>query len=288
MNALDSVRAARNLDDAHVGTDFAVWGHSQGGQASLFTGQLAKTYATELHLVGVAAGAPAANLVERFKVKIETTVGKILVSMALRSWSQVYDDAELDQIVTPTARPVVENIAENCLYNQAQILSSVPGSLALKLSFLSTPPWDVAPWKSILAENTPGATPTGVPILITQGDADPIVAPETTAQLVDGLCGNGETVDYQLLPGVATWRPAMRPCPKSPRGSPTASPANPHPRRANDRPSAVDWMAAGSRGRAEDVRCRLGCSTRRTRSLRRDVRVRLSGHAPGGVSQPVR
>ena len=35
--------------------DFAVWGHSQGGQASLYTGLLAKSYAPELLLVGVAA-----------------------------------------------------------------------------------------------------------------------------------------------------------------------------------------------------------------------------------------
>jgi uncharacterized membrane protein HdeD (DUF308 family) len=58
MNALDGVRAADNLTKAHASTDFVVWGHSQGGQASLFTGQLAATYAPELHLLGVAAGAP--------------------------------------------------------------------------------------------------------------------------------------------------------------------------------------------------------------------------------------
>ncbi len=52
MNALDSVRAARNLAAAHAGSDFVVWGHSQGGQASLFTEQLASVYAPELHLVG--------------------------------------------------------------------------------------------------------------------------------------------------------------------------------------------------------------------------------------------
>ena len=35
---LDSVRAARAIPEAAAGTQFAVWGHSQGGQAALFTG----------------------------------------------------------------------------------------------------------------------------------------------------------------------------------------------------------------------------------------------------------
>ena len=80
-----------------------------------------------------------------FKVNIETTVGKILISMALQSWASVYDDASLDQIVTPAARPAVEKIAERCLYDQTQILASVPSSLLLGFTFLSTPPWDVEP-----------------------------------------------------------------------------------------------------------------------------------------------
>ncbi len=112
MNALDSVRAARNLTQANASADFVVWGHSQGGHASLFTGQLASGYAPELTLVGVAAGAPVPNLEELFAVNIETTVGRILIAMAMQSWASVYDDASLDQIVTPVARPLVGRIAE--------------------------------------------------------------------------------------------------------------------------------------------------------------------------------
>ena len=56
---LDSVRAARQVPGVGAGHRFAVWGHSQGGQAALFTGLLAESYAPELQLVGVAAAAPA-------------------------------------------------------------------------------------------------------------------------------------------------------------------------------------------------------------------------------------
>jgi hypothetical protein len=59
---IDSVRAARLFPGLENSNRFAVWGHSQGGQASLFTGMIAKTYAPELQLVGVAAAAPATDL----------------------------------------------------------------------------------------------------------------------------------------------------------------------------------------------------------------------------------
>jgi hypothetical protein len=53
----DSVRAARTISGAQ--NHFAVWGHSQGGQAALFTGLIASTYAPDLNLTGVAAAEPA-------------------------------------------------------------------------------------------------------------------------------------------------------------------------------------------------------------------------------------
>lgn len=100
MNALDSVRAVQNFAAANATSDFVVWGESQGGHTALFTGQLATDYAPELHLRGVVASAPAANLTELFKSKIAEpeAVGNLLVAMALNAWSQVYPEAQLDEV----------------------------------------------------------------------------------------------------------------------------------------------------------------------------------------------
>ena len=201
-NQLDIVRAAHNLSEAHAGTDFAVWGHSQGGHAALFTGQLAAGYAPELNLVGVAAGGPVPDLVDLFKVNAETTIGRVLVSMALQSWARVYGDAQLDGIVTALARPIVARLARNCLYNQRQILGSIPGSLALGVTFLKQPAWATEPWKTIAAQNTPGGAPTKAPILIVQGGTDKLILPAITAALVRKLCRSGETVEARVYPGV--------------------------------------------------------------------------------------
>ena len=65
---MDHVRrdAPRDFPNSGASNRFAVWGHSQGGHAALFTGELAARYAPELKLVGVAAAAPATNLIELF------------------------------------------------------------------------------------------------------------------------------------------------------------------------------------------------------------------------------
>ena len=63
------MRAARNLAVRTPPNRFAVWGHSQGGHAALFTGELAPEYAPELKLVGIAVAAPATDLVELFKAQ---------------------------------------------------------------------------------------------------------------------------------------------------------------------------------------------------------------------------
>jgi pimeloyl-ACP methyl ester carboxylesterase len=61
---LDAIRAARRLDGVTMADDrTVVWGHSQGGHAALWTASLADDYAPDAGVVGVAALAPASDLV---------------------------------------------------------------------------------------------------------------------------------------------------------------------------------------------------------------------------------
>jgi hypothetical protein len=145
------------------------------------------------------AAEPATNIVELFHASQGTTVGNILTAMALASWAGVYDTAKLDDIVTPVARPLVRQIARNCIQNPTQILASIPAATALKLTFLSEPPWKVEPWKTILAVNTPTGDVTA-PLFIAQGLKDTVVAPAVQAQFVQSLCARGISLDYRTYP----------------------------------------------------------------------------------------
>jgi pimeloyl-ACP methyl ester carboxylesterase len=61
-SVLDAVRAAHQLDGVELEDRTVVWGHSQGGHAALWAGALAPTYAPDVNVIGVAALAPASDL----------------------------------------------------------------------------------------------------------------------------------------------------------------------------------------------------------------------------------
>jgi hypothetical protein len=87
---LDMVRAAVAMPEPGAAARFVVWGHSQGGHAALYTGELAHRYAPELTMLGVAAAAPATYLGPLFEADINSTDGRLLAAYALWSWSSIY------------------------------------------------------------------------------------------------------------------------------------------------------------------------------------------------------
>jgi len=200
-SVLDSVRAARQLPDTKAQRRFAVWGHSQGGQAALFTGELAAEYAPELELVGVAAAAPATYLAELFNADEFSNVGKTLSAMALLSWSKVFD-IPLDSILVPGTKPNFERVARDCLRDIQEMLKLEQATYALRTNFLKYNPTKVEPWKSIMIRNSPGQSPPGAPVFIAQGTADTTVRPKITRQFANQLCLKGARVHMIWLEGV--------------------------------------------------------------------------------------
>lgn len=199
---IDSVRAARNLPGAETGNSFAVWGHSQGGQASLYSGLIARTYAPELNLVGVAAAAPATSLVTLMGDDFKTSGGKNLTAMTLRSWSRVYG-APINKVVLPEAMSAVDQLANECIESIFDILARRRTEKPLEEHFLSVPNIaTVEPWRSLAARNTPGALPSSIPLFLAQGTTDDIVRPEVTASYMQRQCKAGSKVRMMWVQGV--------------------------------------------------------------------------------------
>ena len=61
-------------------------------------------------------------------------------------------------------------------------------------------PATTAPWADLLTQNTPGASPLGVPLFVAQGATDTLVLPSATQQFVAQECAKGEHVTFQLYP----------------------------------------------------------------------------------------
>ncbi|MGB7101977.1 MAG: lipase family protein, partial [Xanthobacteraceae bacterium] len=199
---LDSVRAARELPGAGGGRRFAVWGHSQGGQASLYTGILAKTYAPELNLVGVAAAAPATELATLMADDLNTNGGRNLAAMTLWSWARVFN-APMERVVQAPAIPVVNRLAEECLESIYDFVVRQRTARGLEQAFLSVPnPVALEPWRTLAASNTPGVLPGALPVFLSQGADDKLVLPGVTKNYARLLCRGGSKVRMAVLPGV--------------------------------------------------------------------------------------
>jgi acetyl esterase/lipase len=232
-SVLDSVRAARNLSGAHATNRFAVWGHSQGGHAALFTGEIAPAYAPELKLVSLAMAAPATDLVALFKAQKFSIAGNSLTAMTLLSWSRTYY-LPLDSVLEEGIEAQFEKVAQSCIQSISQMLRALKLSRPLKKTFLRADPTEVPAWRALMDENSPGRVPIGVPVFIAQGTGDTTVKPDITVRFAKQLCAQGTPVTLKMLKNVShsfaaeksayaavTWmrdrfkgRPAPNDCPR--------------------------------------------------------------------------
>jgi acetyl esterase/lipase len=206
---IDIVRAAAGMPGAGGGKRFAVWGHSQGGQAALFTGMIAKSYAPELELLGVAAAAPATDLAALMKDDIGTSGGNNIMAMTLWSWHRVFD-APLTKIVDPRAMPVLDRLARVCIEGPFDISSRQKIGQPLDQHFLTVEqPADIEPWHSLLEKNSAGALPSEIPVFLAQGTTDQIIHPDVTRGYMTKLCQAGSKVKLVMLPNIGHGRAAQ-------------------------------------------------------------------------------
>lgn len=197
-SVLDAVRAARALDDATLGEQTVVWGHSQGGHAALWTGAAAPAYAPDVPLAGVAALAPASDLTAMVSHLENVPGGSVFASYVVAAYDAAYPDADAIEAVRPGARLVVHEMASRCL--------SEPGALVSVAEALSMdqPLWTTDPTDGALGERLAENVPTGAveaPLLVAQGASDPLVLPSTQDAYVGERCAAGQPVDYRTYEG---------------------------------------------------------------------------------------
>jgi pimeloyl-ACP methyl ester carboxylesterase len=193
-SVLDSVRAARLMPQLSLEHRTVIWGHSQGGHAALWAGTLAPTYAPDVNVVGVAALAPASDLVSLVKEVRNTLEGRIIAAYILTAYSEIYPDVSFNHYVRPAARVLVREAAGRCLDIPEAIPSAITTTLARQ------PVYAVDPVGGALGRRLSENTPTGpitMPLLIAQGLADPLVRPRLQRSYVNRLCHSGQSVEYR-------------------------------------------------------------------------------------------
>ena len=201
QDVLDAARSARSLLAGTTSNAVAVLGFSQGGQAALFAGEVAPSYAPELFLAGVAAVAPVTSVLDLAPIGDHPPPSgqSAFTAMVLYAWARHYGTFRLGSVLTAAGIADLSAVSSSCVNTIASLYDAVaPGRFFL-------PGWQARP--AVLAANRanrPGNAPTSAPILVIQGTADAVVPfTQTTRFVTRQLCGNQyDTVDYVAERGV--------------------------------------------------------------------------------------
>jgi pimeloyl-ACP methyl ester carboxylesterase len=166
-NVLDAAIAAGQLPGVHLSNAAVIVGHSQGGQAALFAGQLAPAYAPRLHVVGTVGIAPLTEASTALPLAV--AIGELsLIASAAYAWANNYPQLKMSDVFQPAAIPQITQLeSTQCLGAVSSALAGKKVSSVLLPNFAKT-----ATMKQLLQANTPGLVHTDSPMLILQGIAD--------------------------------------------------------------------------------------------------------------------
>lgn len=181
---LDIVRAARQLPGETVSNKFVVWGHSQGGHAALFAGQLAKTWTPDLKLLGVVAGAPPSQLLN-VADSLTNSPYRGYLFMVVAGMAAANPSLNIDDVLTEKGKALLPVVDTGCNSTVFKAFSVDPLDTLIKRDGFTT-----GPWAEAMRANEPGGVPIPAPVFIVHGDKDEQIPVATSAKLLSKLCAN--------------------------------------------------------------------------------------------------
>ncbi|MEN0137176.1 MAG: lipase family protein [Rhodococcus sp. (in: high G+C Gram-positive bacteria)] len=194
---VDIVRAAREVDPA-VGSTWFVIGHSQGGQAALFTAAQGSERAPELKLGGAVAIAPG-NGLDQTPQYFRSGVPGIEAAEAflplILLGAQAADPAiDPSALLTEQAQPLLTAARTGCI-DDIRKVPPVPADQVFR------PDADLGPLTDYLGRQEPSRVHVQVPTLVTQSSGDRVVSKPSTDLMVKTLQDNGNELTYLTYEG---------------------------------------------------------------------------------------
>jgi Secretory lipase len=197
-NVLDAMRAARHLHPSELPErgPAAIVGYSEGGAAAAWAAQLQPTYAPDVPLTAVAAGAAAAD-VEAAGPKLDGSFFSFFIAYGGIGYAAAYPELELDAYLTPRARKEIAALRRSTL-PQAML----SGPRFMRASDLTQPNVLERPdWRRRLRENRLGDIAPQAPVLLHHARRDQIVSFEQSLNLRQAWEGVGADVRLYVTRG---------------------------------------------------------------------------------------
>jgi hypothetical protein len=197
-NLLDAIRAGRQLAPTELPEHgpAAIIGYSEGGTAAAWAAQLQPSYAPELELAGVAAGAATAD-VELAGPILDGTFFSFFLAYGAIGYAAAYPDLELEPYLVGRAAETIEALRRTNILQAA-----VRGPRFAHVGELTSPNvLELPHWRTRLRENGLGRLAPAVPVLLQHARHDQLVAFEHSEQLLEDWRALGVDVDLRITRG---------------------------------------------------------------------------------------
>ncbi len=181
-NVLDSMRAARELCPEQLPEDgpAAIIGYSEGGAAAAWAAQLQPSYAPDLQLAGVVAGAAAAD-VETAGPSLDGTFFSFFMAYGGIGYAAAYPELELDPYLTPMAKAKI-----GALRRSSVLQAALMGPRFMHAADLTQPNvLEMPEWRARLRENRLGTIAPEAPVLLHHARRDQIVSFTQSVKLTE-------------------------------------------------------------------------------------------------------
>ncbi|MCM6775234.1 lipase family protein [Nocardia sp. CDC159] len=203
----DMALAAREIEPG-IGTRWVAMGHSQGGQAAIFTAARAQGWAPQLRLLGAVALAPASHVGLTIRAgtlaanagssELASAAGSgiAFVPLLVRG-AQTVADIDPARFLTPAALALLPQADERCIggLRERDSWGGLPGGEVFRSDA------DASALIGVLDDNDPSPLRLPVPLLVAQGRADTVVTPPATDAMVAQQKLTGQPVAYRNYPG---------------------------------------------------------------------------------------
>ncbi|GMA30227.1 hypothetical protein GCM10025875_02190 [Litorihabitans aurantiacus] len=200
---LDAVRAARALPAAQAGERVMLWGHSQGGHATLWAGRIAADYAPELEVASVAALSAASDPLALAHAVLDdgaSPLGRAITSYVLVPYAQEYPDIRLVDTVHPAGRVFASEAASRCASERGMLVTVLAAVALGDRDALYDLDLEGGPVAERLRENAAdGLVPA--PLFLGQGADDEVVPIDIQRTLAGQLCAAGRDVEVHEYEG---------------------------------------------------------------------------------------
>jgi hypothetical protein len=195
---LDVIRAAQRLPATGLPAagPVGIAGYSQGGGAAAAAAELAPTYAPELSIQGVYAGAPVADL-GVLAGSLDGSMYVAFLGYALVGIDAAYEEVDLNVLANEQGRAMLTEARTTCtldavfryMFRQTSTLT-ITGQPVRE--FLG-----VEPFNRIVAENKVGNIRPSAPVLVEHSWIDDVLPQAQAKQMARDWCGRGANVQWR-------------------------------------------------------------------------------------------